>query len=466
VTANGKPVAGARVRFKATAIDTLSDRDGRLLLPQGKGRVTAWKEGHFIAGVDARNAPLELRLVPLPRMDHEGYLWVDPAPDPKAPGNCGNCHVEIQREWAASGHGRSATGRHFRNLYEGTDWTGKETATWSLLKEHPDGSGVCASCHAPAIPEEDTKAHLDLRQLTGVASRGVHCDFCHKIADVGPGRFGLTHGRFNLRLLRPEREQLFFGPLDDVDRGEDTYSPLYRDSRYCASCHEGVVFGVPVYTTYSEWLASPARREGKHCQDCHMTPTGRMSNFATGKGGVEREPLTLANHRFFAPDRETMLREAIGLEATSHREAESVELTVRLWADDVGHRVPTGFIDRHLILVVEAFDTGGRALSVRTGPTLGAVAGEPLTGQAGRLFAKLATGRDGKSPAPFWLSAQTPIDTRLSPARVEETRWTFPATAEQLRVRLLYRRFWDATTRVKGWPERDLLVKERTLRLR
>ena len=69
-------------------------------------------------------------------------------------------------------------------------------------------------------------------------------------------------------------KQLFFGPLDDVDRGEDAFSPLYRESRYCASCHEGIVFGVHVYSTYSEWLSSPARRAGKQCQDCHMAPTG------------------------------------------------------------------------------------------------------------------------------------------------------------------------------------------------
>ena len=31
-----------------------------------------------------------------------------------------------------------------------------------------------------------------------------------------------------------------------VDRGEDVYSPLYSQSRYCAACHEGTVFGVHV----------------------------------------------------------------------------------------------------------------------------------------------------------------------------------------------------------------------------
>src|SRR5262249_55033579 len=157
------------------------------------------------------------------------------------------------REWSAGGHARSATGHHFRSLYDGTSWEGKANVGWGLLTQHPDGAGVCSSCHAPALRDDDP-ALLDLRRVSGVAARGVHCDFCHKVAGFGGDMSGLSHGRFNLRLLRPSQEQLFFGPLDDVDRGEDAYSPLYRDSRYCAACHEGVVFGVHVYSTFSEWL--------------------------------------------------------------------------------------------------------------------------------------------------------------------------------------------------------------------
>src|SRR4029077_11499143 len=113
----------------------------------------------------------------------------------------------------------------------------------------------CAACHAPAIPANDP-AQLDLLEIRGTASKGVHCDYCHKIADVDHGSLGLTHGRFNLKLLRPAQDgdkptqQVFFGPLDGSDRGDDAYSPLYRESRYCASCHEGTVFGVHVYSTY------------------------------------------------------------------------------------------------------------------------------------------------------------------------------------------------------------------------
>src|SRR5262249_15748088 len=152
-------------------------------------------------------------------------------------------------------------------------------------------------------------------------------------------------------------------------------SHLYRSSRYCASCHEGVVFGVHVYSTYSEWLASPARAEGKQCQDCHMTPTGKMTNIAPGRGGVDREPSTLGNHRRFAGSQTEMLRRC--LKASVHLTSTEAGLRahVEVSATDVGHRVPTGFVDRHLLLIVEAL-AGEQRVPLRAGPVLPAVAGK------------------------------------------------------------------------------------------
>src|SRR5207253_1053996 len=114
------PVADAVVRLQTTAIATRSDPSGHFRLPRGAGRVTAWKPGHFIAGRPVVAAPLELHLNPLPTADNEEYAWVDPAPDPTRPGNCGNCHADVYREWAVGGHARAADGRHFRGLYDGS----------------------------------------------------------------------------------------------------------------------------------------------------------------------------------------------------------------------------------------------------------------------------------------------------------------------------------------------------------
>jgi hypothetical protein len=455
-------VAGARVRFKGTARATLTDEQGRFRLPLDRSarRVTAWKEGFLIAGttLDRSAAPLALGLVPLPAEDFAGYEWVDPAPKAGEVHNCGNCHGEIYREWSRSAHARSATGARFLDLYAGTSRRGRSPVGWGLLTQYPEGAGVCTACHAPGIADRDP-ALFDLCRLQGVAAQGVHCDYCHKIAGVADGQIGLTHGRYNLRLQRPREGQLFFGPLDDVDRGEDAYSPLYHDSHYCASCHEGIVFGVHVYSTYSEWLDSPARREGKQCQDCHMKPTGRMSNMAPGHGGIERNPRTLANHRFFDGSRADMLRRAVRASAETKRGPDGVSVRVWLGADGVGHRVPTGFIDRHLLLVVEGRGEDGSAVSALQGPKLPAPAGLDLAGRPGRLYAKLLQDDEGRRPAPFWLAApEPPLDTRLFPGRTDETVFLFPSRVVSLRLRVLYRPFWQEVTRAKGWPDDEIIV--------
>jgi hypothetical protein len=381
---------------------------------------------------------------------------VDPTPDAAATNNCGNCHAEIYREWAASGHARSAAGRHFRELYEGTD-TG-----WGLLRQRPDGAGVCTSCHAPATREDDP-AYYDLRSLRGTARTGVHCDYCHKVAGPAEGTVGLAHGRFGLRLLRPAGAgQLFLGPLDDVDRGEDAYSAFYHDSRYCASCHEGTVFGVHAYGTYSEWLSSPARREGRQCQDCHMAPTGRMANVAPGHGGLQRDPRTLANHRFFIRDQAAMLRGCLRVRATLDRRGDGVRVRVVVSEEGAGHRVPTGLPDRHLLLVVDGRDAHGRPLPPRSGPRLPPAAGPDLCGRPGRLYAKLLHDSDGHSPAPFWDAAPDFDDNRLTPGRPDALDLEFPPGLAAVQVRAVYRRFWDEVARRRAWSDTELVVAQQT----
>jgi hypothetical protein len=466
---DGEPLAGARVRFKGTAICTRTDARGRFRLPhsQSAERVTAWRQGYFIGGSRLSSSPL-IHLTRLPAEDNTLYEWVDPTPNPAESLNCGSCHAEIHREWSQSRHARSATGRHFRNLYEGTDWHGNANVGWGLLTQYPDGASVCASCHAPTAPpfvppQNEGGQRGGLRKVEGVAAFGVHCDYCHKIESVADGTIGLSHGRFNLRLLRPSLGQVSFGPLDDVDRGRESYSPLYHSSLYCASCHEGIVFGVHVYGTFSEWQASPAARQGQQCQDCHMKPTGHMTNFAPGHGGIQRDPFTLANHRFFDGSQEAMLRRAVKAAVDFERRSDSVRARVRLWAEGVGHRLPTGFVDRHLVLVIEGQTGDGRSVPLKVGPKLPALAGDELAGRPGRLYARLLRDFDGHSPVPFWLASPDPApDTRLIPGKVEEDVFDFPSTLSGLRLRILYRRFWPEVARSKHWPNDDLLVLEQT----
>jgi hypothetical protein len=453
------PIAGAMVRFKGRAEAVSSNGQGRFRLPfvRGATRLTASSAGHFIAGASPHTKPLVLHLERLPTKDCERYAWVDPTPDRERPANCGNCHQAIYDEWRQSGHARAATNRRFHDLYD------------DLRREHPLGADVCSSCHAPTQKPGPFGAFdmRDAAQAQGLA--GVHCDYCHKVQGSGPGTLGLSHGRYQLSLLRPDPEgkhsQLFFGPLDDVDRGEDVASQFQRDSRYCAACHEGVVFGVPVYSTYSEWKASPAARAGTSCQSCHMTPTGTMTNIAPGHGGVRRSPATLGNHLFFDGSRLDMLRHALKLETAVRRLANSVEVDVELTAENVGHRVPTGFIDRQMILFVDGYDRG-RALPAYQSPLLPEALGADEAGRPGRLYARVLTDGANATPLPFWRGdPATLTDTRLRPGETDRLRFRFPIEADRVRVRLVHRRFWKAVALAKHWETDEQTIVDETMRV-
>ncbi len=462
------PVEGALVRVKGRPGRVSTDREGRFSLPVHGGspvRVTASKEGYFVAGVDwPGRGRSTIRLRAHPREDCTDYAWIDPRPDARRPDQCGNCHEQVYREWSESPHARSATNRRFMNLYEGTDWRGNEDVGWSLLDEFPEGSGVCWSCHVPSL-EPDPAITGDLRRTSGVERLGVHCDFCHKIADVSVDHAGLDHGRFALRLVRPvPGREVFFGSIDD-DRGRSVSLPLYSESRYCASCHEGVLFGTHAYGEYSEWRASPYAARGIECQDCHMAPTGRMVNVAPGHGGIDRDPNTLANHGS-SRAKASVLGKHVLLSLEGKESAAGVTVLAEVRVEGVGHRMPTGYPSRAVILWVRATTADGKPARLLEGPVLPPLAGDGpvaeggLAGRPGRMYAKVLEGLDGQLPAPYWKATRVKYDTRLMPDQIDRLRFRFARAEGDLTVeaRLVYRRFSKFLADQKGWPDNEVPI--------
>lgn len=414
---------GARVRFAGGVGGDHTDLLGRFFLPRTASTrsdavITAWKRGYFIASTPASSDPCTLRIRPLPREDFSDYRWVDSAPGVEA-FSCGSCHPGIHGEWSETAHGprRTAFEQSFKELE----------------RSNSDRSAVCLSCHDPA----PLKARID--PLDGFSNSGIHCDFCHKVADVTVEHIGLTHGRYGFDLLRPRQGQLIFGPWIDSPRPENTYAPIQRSSRMCAPCHEGVVFGIRVYETWSEWLASPAHSQAVQCQDCHMKPTGTMANVAPQHGGVDRDPRRIANHRFFDGSHFDMLRRSLHLDV----KLDGMTAVVTVEARDVGHRIPTGSPDRNLNLSVTWYDLKNRVVSAEH-----------------RIIAKRLRDANGRSPVPFWLAADIESDTRLEPHRPR--RWEFEMPQEgaaTLRVELVYRRSWPGPSQEQGNRDDGWLIQ-------
>jgi hypothetical protein len=153
-----------------------------------------------------------------------------------------------------------------------------------------------------------------------------------------------------------------------------------------------------------------------------------------------------------------MLRDGLRLAVTITPDAGQRNAVVELSAEQVGHRVPTGFIDRNLVLLVEPLDAEGATLAARSGPTLPPVSGEEVAGKPGRLYAKLLLAKDGKNPEPFWKTEADVTDTRLVPGKPDRSEYTFATEATHLRVRLIYRRFWPQVARDKGWKDNETVV--------
>jgi hypothetical protein len=397
----------------------------------------------------------------LPPIGHNGDgPWIDPHRDPSKSENCANCHGEIYREWLKSAHSRSATNPKFLSLYAGTNGNSPPHKSWNVQQEHPHGDAVCATCHAPTF---QSYLREDLRSAQGVHKSGVHCDLCHKVSDVPTGKFGTRFGRDALEFMFMrsfDGDPVTFGPLDDAVRpGESfAYRPIYKRSEYCASCHEGTVFGVHAYGTYSEWLESPASKQGMQCQHCHMAPTGLMTNIAPGKGGIERNPFSLASHHT-PGGQPAMLKKAIALDMNIKNGAHGRLVHIGITATNAGHRVPTGFPDRQLILVVAATDINGKTVAPIDGPRLPASAGN-WANHTGALFAKQLVSETGRTPIPFWLHVDKVLDTRLIPDMTERRTFVFPESAHRVTAQVWYRRFWHEVAEGRRWKDNDLLVLE------
>ena len=203
----------------------ITDDRGYFRLPRStkSQRLIAAKPGYRIASTNALDNHVTLRLERLPNADNEDYSWIEPHPDAVKANNCANCHGDIYREWKPSAHANSAVNPKFLHLFAGTDGTMPAQKTWNAQAQHPDGSAVCAACHVPTLISQTLD--YDIRAAKGDARSGIHCDYCHKIADAPVGKFGTRFGRDGLRLLRPrDGDLLSFGPLDDAVRKGESFA--------------------------------------------------------------------------------------------------------------------------------------------------------------------------------------------------------------------------------------------------
>ncbi len=478
VDEGGNPVAGATVRIQATVNSTLSGPDGGFTLDGlAEGNpvtISAWKEAYYCAKAEGVTPPasgitLTLRLYQT--NDNPDYEWIPPT----GANSCYSCKPGVTDIWLNNDlHARSGTNPRFFSLYNGTDITGTTVISPGYKLDFPGTAGNCATCHAPGAAV-DAPFTTEMNLLAGTDREfGVHCDFCHKVADVylNPAT-GLPYpnapGVLSLDVRRPfpasPRYQLFFGTFDDDNvPEEDTYLPLIAKSQWCAACHQFSFWGTPIYQSYQEWLESPYPQLGVECQTCHMPSDGIMTNVAPGMGGVERDPLTIHAHTMPGAASETLLQNTVSMSVTTQTVGNTVVVTVTLTNTGAGHHVPTDHPGRHLILTVAAMDGGGQPLFQLQGGIVpqwgGAQAGLP-----GKAFAKvLRDAITGEYPVvSYWKQTLIVSDNRLPAFGRDISVYRFaappgggPVTVD---VALLFRRVFRAEIDARGWDAPDILME-------
>ncbi|MBN2594558.1 MAG: carboxypeptidase regulatory-like domain-containing protein, partial [Sedimentisphaerales bacterium] len=518
------PIVGAIVRVKATDKKTLTDAEGHFVLSGLSANepvtLTAWAEGYYIGGgkdeFHAGDSNIEIVLTAHGDTDNPDYAWLSAFVDTGHEGsgensNCEICHADPNNsqaalpfsEWLKDAHALSAKNSRFLTMYNGTDMAGNQspetqyfqTRDYGRIPLRPDpnepyfGSGYkldfpgtagnCAACHTPAA-SIDAPYNTDPTAVSGVGAEGAACDFCHKVWSVGLDPIsGLPYpnmpGVLSFESRRPaEGHQFFAGPFDDVAPGEDTYSPLQKQSQYCAPCHFGVFWNTTVYNSFGEWLDSPYSNPetGKTCQDCHMPP-GLNNHFARlDKGGVIRDPQTIFSHFMPGASDDKLLQNAVDMDVMAEHDGERFVVTVTITNDQTGHHVPTDSPLRHLILIVKATDSQGNLLDYSDGPVIPkwCGTGDPNEGYYGGLpgkaFAKVLEElwTDVSPTAAYWNPTRILSDNRIAAFATDSSTYTFIPAAEgkiTVEVVLIFRRAFIDLASQKDWETHDIVMESK-----
>ena len=310
---------------------------------------------------------------------------------------------------------------------------------------------------------------------------GIHCDFCHKVADVylNPAT-GLPYanapGVISMDVRRPFTEtepgQLFFGTFDDTNAPEvETNLPLIGKSQWCAPCHQFSFWGTPIYESYEEWLSSPYAEAGTTCQRCHMPPNGDSYFALPEMGGLPHPPETIPSHLELGATSLELLQGAVQLAVTAQEAGTQVTVTVVITNTGAGHDIPTDFPGRQMLMLVTVTDEVGHRLPQIAGPTIPAWGGVQA-GWPGKVFAKILRDvKTGEMPVvSYWKQTLIEADNRIPAMSSDQSTYTFslpPSGGDiDVKVQIFFRRVFADLAAQKAWDIVDLLMNEVNLGLR
>lgn len=301
---------------------------------------------------------------------------------------CIECHPDRYEEWTHSTHALAVSDPVFEASY------------MRALKSDPQYREYCLSCHSPI-----TRASKDFNLTKSISIEGVGCTFCHSVT-------GVEKNNYFFNQSNPMQ-----GPYSDskTEAHTSAYSDLLTKSEFCAGCHEFSINDVPVYETYSEWKESPYAAEGKQCQDCHM----EAKRGEAAKNGTIREKVY--QHFWYGGHSGLFLDKAFDLKEDSIQETGNmIKVTLNITNMNVGHKVPSGFPARKVVLHFTASDEKGQEIY-----------------NENRVYAKTLVDQYGNEVADFWKAASISKDNRIKPreSRIEVFEFKVPESSEKIETK-------------------------------
>lgn len=395
--------------------------------------------------------------------------------------SCQKCHPEIFSQWADSNHRLMGGSNPYYSVLE--DLAAKE-----------EGEGIrfwCMGCHSPGVlssggRQTSKRSHLfdkNARALVEGMKKGEYepeegtsCLFCHRISKLEEVR---GNGGYTLNLRdRPtypfEGRSGALGAIHEAAinakpraHAESYRREIYRDSRYCMSCHTEFSpgAGALIVDTYGEWKRSAYNRgkgnpKTRGCIDCHMNPTpsgvtkkvpGRSTLGGTLKEGVKTHHFAGSNHFLSGlrnPEHEKMTLDMLKSAAKLQIRREKGELIVRVSNVGAGHHLPTGVADfRELWLEVKVSDRSGKLLL-----SSGKIGADGEIEAGSRLFRKVYGDREGRPVGlKFWKYEKLLEDTRIPANGFRDERFALPQSVSyplEVEVRLRFRIYPQWVTRI------------------
>lgn len=274
---------------------------------------------------------------------------------------CGLCHTEIYDEWRISTHARAWLDdpQYLEELKKTTALEGR------------DSGWICMNCHTPLesqLPRlvaglsegnRGRPIYVDNPNFdAALQDEAITCATCHVQDGVVLGPYGNTNAPHPVR------------------RSQELLS-----AGLCTQCHEANE-SLPdielacVFDTGTSFAAGPAAAEGKVCQDCHMPevdrslttpdyPVRRTRRHWFGGSLIPKKPEFEAE---MVPMREAFpdgARIAWVERPESLPPGARARLTFAITNAEAGHTLPTGDVERFLLVTARVVDATGTPLAER-----------------------------------------------------------------------------------------------------